>query len=234
MTAIRLMVVDDHAVLREGLRFMLRHAEGVEIISEASTGREAIGLLERIRPDVVLLDMNMPDMGGAETLLQIRERWPEISVLILSFHDDPEYVEQALRNGAAGYLLKTVSSDELVRAVHAAAIGAGYLQAEITRPVLQKFAATPQREADVELSPREREVLQLVADGMSTKQASVELGIAESTVKTYLRVVFDKLRPRNPPYALAHSPPFAHAKDGAPANRSHRVPRPRRGRATRP
>ena len=203
MTTIRLMIVDDHEVLREGLRFMLRNAEGLEIVSEASNGREALELLESIQPDVMLLDMNMPEMGGLETLKHVRQRWPAVTVLILSFHDDPEYVEQALRHGAAGYLLKTVSREELIRAVQAAADGAGYLQAEITRPLLRKFAAFSEPDGELDLSPREREVLQLVADGMSTKQASVELGIAESTVKTYLRTLFDKLGATHRAHAVA-------------------------------
>ncbi len=197
------MIVDDHQVLREGLRFMLRNAQDLEIVSEASNGSEALELLESTQPDVMLLDMNMPGMGGLETLKNVRQRWPEVSVLILSFHDDPEYVEQALRHGAAGYLLKTVSRDELIRAVQAAADGAGYLQAEITRPLLRKFAALSEPEGELDLSPREREVLQLVADGMSTKQASVELGIAESTVKTYLRTLFDKLGATHRAHAVA-------------------------------
>lgn len=203
MTPIRLMVVDDHAVLREGLRFMLQHAPDVEIVCEASNGYEALELLESTRPDVLLLDMNMPGLDGVETLKRVHERWPEVTVLILSFHDDPEYVEQALRNGAVGYLLKTVTREELIRAVKAAACGAGYLQAEITRPVLQKFAATADPESGISLSPRESEVLQLVADGMSTKQASVELGISESTVKTYLRVIFEKLGATHRAHAVA-------------------------------
>ncbi len=203
MTTIRLMIVDDHQVLREGLRFMLRNAQDLEIVSEASNGSEALELLESTQPDVMLLDMNLPGMGGLETLKNVRQRWPEVSVLILSFHDDPEYVEQALRHGAAGYLLKTVSRDELIRAVQAAADGAGYLQAEITRPLLRKFAALSEPEGELDLSPREREVLQLVADGMSTKQASVELGIAESTVKTYLRTLFDKLGATHRAHAVA-------------------------------
>lgn len=203
MTTIRLMIVDDHQVLREGLRFMLRNAQDLEIVSEASNGSEALELLESTQPDVMLLDMNMPGMGGLETLKNVRQRWPEVGVLILSFHDDPEYVEQALRHGAAGYLLKTVSRDELIRAVQAAADGAGYLQAEITRPLLRKFAALSEPEGELDLSPREREVLQLVADGMSTKQASVELGIAESTVKTYLRTIFDKLGATHRAHAVA-------------------------------
>lgn len=203
MTPVRLMIVDDHSVLREGLRFMLRNAGDVEIVSEASNGQEALDLLESTEVDVMLLDMNMPGMDGVETLKHVRESWPQVIVLILSFHDDPEYVEQALRNGAAGYLLKTVSREELVRAVQAAANGAGYLQAEITRPLLQKFAASTEPEGELDLSPREREVLQLVADGMSTKQAAVELGIAESTVKTYLRTIFEKLGALHRAHAVA-------------------------------
>ena len=203
MTAIRLMMVDDHEVLREGLRFMLQHSPDVDVVAEASDGEEALAKVAEDRPDVMLLDLNMPGMGGLTTLRMMAERWPEVAVLVLSFHDDPEYVEQALRSGAAGYLLKTVSRDELIRAVKAAAEGAGYLQAEITRPVLQKFAASSEPVGDFSLSPRESEVLQLVADGMSTKQASVELGIAESTVKTYLRVIFDKLGATHRAHAVA-------------------------------
>ncbi len=203
MTAIRLMVVDDHAVLREGLRFMLQHDESVKIVAEASDGREALGTLDTVRPDVMLLDLNMPHLDGLETLRRVRANWPDVAVVVLSIHDDPEYVEQALRSGAAGYLLKTVSKDELVRAIGAAADGAGYLQAEITKPVLRKFAAAAEPEGDIQLSPRERDVVQLIADGMSTKQIAVELDLAESTVKTYLRSLFDKLGASHRAHAVA-------------------------------
>ncbi len=153
MTAVRLMVVDDHEVLREGLRFMLQRSPDVDVIAEASGGEEALAMLEEDRPDVMLLDLNMPGMDGLTTLRVMQERWPEVAVLVLSFYDDPEYVEQALRSGASGYLLKTVSRDELIRAVKAAAAGAGYLQAEITRPVLQKFAASSEPAGEFSLSP---------------------------------------------------------------------------------
>lgn len=201
--AIRLMVVDDHAVLREGLQFMLRHEDSIEIVSEASNGADALAVLDTVRPEVILLDMNMPGMDGLETLEHIRQEQPDMAVLILSMYDDPEYVEQALRRGAAGYLLKSVAREELVRAVQAAFAGDGYLQAEITRPVLRTFAASTQPDEDLHLSPREREVLQLVADGMSTKQAAIELDLAESTVKTYLRTLFDKLGASHRAHAVA-------------------------------
>ncbi len=203
MTAIRLMVVDDHAVLREGLRFMLQHDDSVTIVAEASDGREALETLETAQPDVMLLDLNMPHLDGLETLRRVRADWPDVAVVVLSIHDDPEYVEQALRSGAAGYLLKTVSKDELVRAIGAAADGAGYLQAEITRPVLRKFTAAAEPDGEIQLSPRERDVLQLSADGLSTKQIAVELDLAESTVKTYLRTLFDKLGASHRAHAVA-------------------------------
>lgn len=112
-------------------------------------------------------------------------------------------MEQALHNGAAGYLLRSVSTAELVRAVNAAAEGGGYLQAEITRPVLRRFVASSPPEGEVTLSPREREVLQLIADGLSTKQAATRLDISESTVKTYLRTLFDKLGATHRAHAVA-------------------------------
>ncbi len=203
MTPVTIMIVDDHPVLRQGLRFMLQHSEEVEVVAEASDGEEALIRLAESQPDVVLLDVKMPGMDGLTTLELIRDAWPQLPVLILSMYDDPEYVEQALHTGAAGYLLKTVAPDELVRAVGAAAGGAGYLQAEITRPVLRRFASLTPTDIKVTLSAREREVLQLVADGMSTKQAAVALEISESTVKTYLRQLFDKLGATHRAHAVA-------------------------------
>jgi DNA-binding NarL/FixJ family response regulator len=197
------MIVDDHAVLRQGLRFMIQHEPEVEIVDEASNGEEALTKLANSQPDVLLLDVKMPGLDGLATMREIHERWPDLPVLILSMYDDPEYVEQALLAGAAGYLLKSVSRDELVRAVAAAAGGDGYLQAEITRPVLQRFAWAGPVDVDVTLSPREQDVLQAIADGKSTKQAAKDLGITESTVKTYLRQLFEKLGATHRAHAVA-------------------------------
>jgi DNA-binding NarL/FixJ family response regulator len=201
--AIRVMLVDDHEVLREGLRFMMRNERDVEVVAEANDGVEAIGQLQRSLPDVVLLDVKMPNMDGLETLRRLREQWPDLPVLILTMYDDPEYVEAALRSGASGYLLKTVGREELVRAIRAASIGSGYLQAEITRPILQRFASEPHQAIDAHLSPRETEVLRLIADGMSSKQVATDLGISETTVKTYLRQLFEKLGASHRAHAVA-------------------------------
>jgi len=203
MTPIKLLVVDDHEVLRQGLRFMLRGEPDVEIVGEATDGSEALELLRRLEPDVVLMDVRMPELDGLAALARIREDGSSVAVLMLSTYDDPAYVEEALRSGAAGYLLKTVQPDELLRAIRAVSSGDGYLQAEITKPVLRRFAATRPPEVHVTLSPREAEVLQLVADGLSTRQAAVELGISEATVKTYVRTLFEKLGATHRAHAVA-------------------------------
>lgn len=198
------MLVDDHAVLREGIRFMLRSADEIEIVAEAADGLDALDQLRAgVEVDVVMLDVKMPNLDGLSTLREVKAAWPGLPVLVLSMYDDPGYVEEAIHEGAAGYLLKTVETEELRRAIGAAASGAGYLQAEITRPVLQRFASETRAEADVHLSGREREVLQLSADGLSTKQIASELSLSESTVKTYLRTLFEKLGAEHRAHAVA-------------------------------
>ncbi|MBI4260326.1 MAG: response regulator transcription factor [Actinobacteria bacterium] len=200
----RLMLVDDHEVLREGLTFMLRVEPVLAVVAEAGSGREALESLEAALPDVVLLDVKMPDVGGLETLRRIRERWPELPVLVLTMYDDPEYVDQALQAGASGYVLKSIGREELVRAVRAVSGGGGYLQAEITRPVLARFARmAPMPERAPHLSPRELDVLRLLAEGRSNRQMARDLGITEATVKGYLRELFEKLGASDRAHAVA-------------------------------
>lgn len=200
---IRLMLVDDHQVLREGLKFMLRNEADVAVVGEAGDGDEALRSVDSVHPDVMLLDVKMPTVDGLETLRRLRERSPELPVLILTVHDDPEYVEEALRSGATGYLLKSVTRDELVRAIHAAAGGSGYLQAEITKPVLERFARGQPASAGPHLSPRETEVVQLLAEGLSNKQIARRIGISETTVKGYLSQLFEKLGAADRAHAVA-------------------------------
>ena len=204
MPTIRVMIADDHAVLREGLRFMLDGADGLEIVAEAANGKEVLEQLESVVPDVLFIDVKMPEMDGLTALAHISERHPELPVLVLSMYDDPGYVETAIRSGAAGYLLKTASREELIRAVHAAHAGDGYLQPEITPLVLKRFATrSALHEVDIDLAPREQEVLQLIADGQSTKQIANTLHLSESTVKTYLRTLFEKLGASHRAHAVA-------------------------------
>lgn len=204
MSSIGIMVVDDHAVLRTGIRSMLEDEDGVKVVGEAEDGEQALELVDSIGPDVVLLDVKMPNMDGLTALRELQEFSPGLPVLIFSMYDDPAYVEQAIASGAAGYLLKTVGKDELVRAVKAAHEGQGYLQAEITRPVLSRFTRTyDSLTSDVHLSQRETQVLQLIADGLSNKQIAAELGIAEATVKTYVTSLFEKLGAVHRAHAVA-------------------------------
>lgn len=202
-STIRLVVVDDHEVLRQGLRFMMRHASEIRIVGEAGDGRAAMTLINDTEPDVVLLDVKMPAMDGLEALREIRSRWADLPVLILTAYDDPEYVEEALQSGASGYLLKSVRPDELIRAVHAVSTGSGYLQAEVTRPVLERFTRRVPTATGVHLSPRETDVVQLLADGLSNRQIARRLSLSETTVKGYLGGLFDKLGAEDRTHAVA-------------------------------
>lgn len=194
MDTIKTFVVDDHAIAREGLRWMLGPDQGIEIAGEAETAGEAMDAIPASPPDVVLLDINLPDRSGLEVLREMRQRFPDLPVVILTMHDDPEYVEEAVRAGAAGYLVKNASRDEVVRAVRAAFTGGAYIQAEVTRPLLAKFAREVRAEREPpHLSPRELEAVSLLAEGLANKQIAAHLGISEPTVKGYLRQVYERL-----------------------------------------
>lgn len=191
---VRILVVDDHLIVREGLRWLLGQDEEVEIAGEAATADEAMRTIPDVGPDVVLLDLHLPDRSGLEVLREVRDRFPDVPVVILTMSDQPEYVEEAVQAGAAGYLVKNAPQAELSRAIHAAAAGDAYIQAEVTRPLLARFAREVRRSEEVPtLAPREREVVSLLAEGLADKQIASRLGISESTVKGYLRSTYDKL-----------------------------------------
>ncbi len=194
--SIRTLVVDDHLVVREGLRWMLTADEGVEIVGEAESAAAAMEAIEEARPDVVLLDIHLPDRSGLEALRDIADRFPSLPVVILTMSPEPEYVEEAVRAGAMGYLVKNAPRAELVRALQAAAAGDAYIQAEVTRPLLARFAREVRDLPDGRFptpSPREQQVLSLLAEGLANKQIATELGISETTVKGYLRDLYEKL-----------------------------------------
>jgi len=201
MTAVRVLIVDDQALFREGLRTLLSTRADIEVVGEAATGAEAIALVERLQPAVVLMDLRMPQMDGIEATTRMRDRWPSIPVLALTTFDDDGNVFGALRAGAAGYLLKDVSSETLVSAIHAAARGESFLQSTVTGKVVGAFArmmgAGPQRTLIVPLSPREREILALVATGASNKEVADRLCLAEGTVKNHVTSILGKLEVRD-------------------------------------
>lgn len=190
----RILVVDDHLVVREGLRWMLGPDSGIEIGAEAETGAKALEAIEADRPDVVLLDIHLPDGSGLDLLATIRTRFPGLPVVMLTMSDEPAYVEEAVRAGAVGYLLKSAPRAELIRAIEAAASGDAYIQAEVTRPLLQRFSSAARSSGGtVPLSPRELEVVGLLAEGLTDKQIAAQLGVSETTVKSYLRQSYEKL-----------------------------------------
>ncbi|GMQ84757.1 MAG: response regulator transcription factor [Acidimicrobiia bacterium] len=187
----RIVLADDHRVVREGIRYMLSDEPDVEIVGEAETGDELLGLIESEPVDVVLLDVRMPGMSGFDALERLVEIAPQVRVLMLSMHDQPAYVRRAMELGAAGYVLKSAGRDELLSALRVVAEDGTYLPSELMEPLIAGVAGRKGRNG--KLSPRESQVLRLVADGLENKQIAVELALSEATVKTYLRGVFERL-----------------------------------------
>ena len=195
---IRLLLADDHRMLREGLRRTLEE-EGLEVVGEAADGEEALRLAAKLRPDVVLMDVTMPVLDGVEATRQLHEHLPEIPVVILTMHADREVLARAIRAGAAGYLVKDCSTDEVVRTVRLAASGETALSPELAASMLAEAqrADTPAEELEPIISKREEEVLQLVADGLSTSEVAAKLYISIKTVKNHLASIYEKLDSRD-------------------------------------
>jgi len=199
----RIVIADDQALFREGLRTLLSTRPDMEVVGEAANGEEAIALLESVRPDVVLMDLRMPVVDGIQATAHIRERWPEIPVLVLTTFDDDANLFGALRAGAAGYLLKDVSSETLVSAIHAATRGESFLQSTVTGRVVAAFARLmesggPKADALVmPLSPREREIVAQLGSGASNKEIADRLHLAEGTVKNHVTNILTKLDVRD-------------------------------------
>ena len=193
---IRVLLADDHAVVRQGVCQFLTEDEAIEVVSEASDGAEAIQLIETHHPDVAVLDIRMPGMTGVEATRRIKERWPEVKVLILTAYDDDPYVFALLEAGADGYVLKTASGDELVQAVRTVYRGESALSPQIASKVVrQATGRRPGGAADqVEpLTPREIDVLRLAAEGMTNRAIGHELDISHRTVQGHLANVYGKL-----------------------------------------
>lgn len=196
---IRVLVADDHEIFREGLLLVLDKAPGIEVIGEAADGAEAVELTGRLKPDVVLLDITMPRMSGLDATLEIRQRFPDVRILILTVHEDRRYLRQVLNAGASGYLVKEQSGVELRAAIEAAHRGDAYVGSSLTRQIVDTYLSAQnepeQWDADG-LSSREAEVLRLIAQGSRTAEIASLLGIAESTVKTHRQRIMDKLELR--------------------------------------
>ena len=201
---VSVLVVDDHRLMREGTAALLRADERVEVAGLARDGREALALAERRAPDVVLLDLDMPELPGLETCAALRERHPDMEVLILTVSERDDDLYAALRLGAAGYLLKDMPPGELVQAVLEAGRGEPRIAPRLARRMLAELGESAQAVDPLAvLSAREREILGLVAEGLRNREIAERLFLSEATVKTHVRNVLKKLRFRNRAQAAA-------------------------------
>jgi two-component system, NarL family, response regulator LiaR len=188
---IRVVIADDHEMVRRGIAMTLRAEPDIDVVGEADSGRAALGLATAAAPDVVLLDIQMSDMDGITAATAIRAAAPGVAVVILSSYSDDARVYAALRAGVSGYLLKELSAEALVAAVRGAARGEPQLHPKIARRLMDRMA--PPADPIAQLSQREQEVLRLVAAGRSNKEIGADLGLSENTVKTYIREILSKL-----------------------------------------
>ncbi len=194
--AIRVLIADDHPVFRFGLRALLQGEADMEIVGEATTGREAVAMALERKPDVVLMDLNMPELNGIEAIRRIRAAAPDIAVLVITMFDD-ESVFAAMRAGARGYLLKGAEAEETLRAVRAVAHGEAIFSPAIADRIMGYFAHTPRASASVvfpELTEREREVLTLIAQGLTNRAIAERLVLSEKTVRNHVSSIFSKLQ----------------------------------------
>jgi two-component system NarL family response regulator len=194
--SIRILLADDHQIMRDGLRAILASEESFEIVGEAENGREAVRLASELVPDVIIMDIGMPDLNGVEATRQIKADNAEIKVIALSMYADRGYVLGILEAGASGYVLKTGAYDEVHRAVKAVARGKEYLSPDITQMVVDAQVRAPKQggpSAQTSLGPREREIVQLLAEGHTSPEIAKRLHISTRTVETHRRNIMRKL-----------------------------------------
>jgi two-component system response regulator DevR len=193
----RVMLVDDHAIVRDGIRALLERSDDIVVSAEAATMRQAVDRADRSLPDLIIMDVRLPDGSGVEATREIRTAHPDVKVLMLTSFADDQALFASILAGAAGYVLKQISADELLRAVRTVAAGGSLLDPAVTSVVLERLRSGKHLLRDerlARLSPQEERILQLVADGLTNKQIGDELGLAEKTVKNYMSSVLTKLR----------------------------------------
>jgi two-component system response regulator NreC len=206
---IHILLADDHHVIRAGLRLLLERENDFKVVGEAGDGREAVARAEAHQPDVVVLDVAMPNLNGIEAARQIQERVPRAAVIVLSMHSDESYVLRALKSGARGYLLKDSAEADLIAAVRAVSQGKAFFSPSISRMLVDDYMRQ-MKEKDVEdsyelLTAREREILQLVAEGKSTKEVANLLNLSPYTVETHRSNLFEKLNIHSLPELILYA-----------------------------
>ena len=192
---VRVLLADDHTLFRQGLRSLLERDPDIQVIGESGNGREALELIDRVRPDVAILDITMPELSGLEVAARAKKASPSTRVVMLSMHAGEAYVAQALRAGVAGYLLKESAAAELLTALTAVAKGETYLSPAISKHVVDGFLHGGKGEADplAGLTPRQREILQLIAEGKANKEIAAALGLSVKTVEAHRAQLMERL-----------------------------------------
>ena len=195
MNAIRILLADDHTLVRAGVRALLEELPDVTVVAEAADGHQTLAFVKAHRPDVVFMDVAMSGLNGLETTARLTKEFPDVRVIILSMHANEEYIWQALRAGASGYLLKSASTAELELALKAVNNGETYLDPAIARRVIAGYAsgAARQKSPIEQLSPRQREILQLIAEGRTTKEIAFLLNLSAKTVETHRSQLMERL-----------------------------------------
>jgi DNA-binding NarL/FixJ family response regulator len=199
MSKIKVVIVDDHSLVREGITALLKFHEDVEVIGEAADGREAIDIATKLNPDVMLMDIAMPGLGGLEATVEIKRRNPDIKILVLSQYDDREYVSRFLKANVSGYILKRAVGGELITAIRAVARGESYLHSSIASKVIDGYIGKATEVADPydSLTDREKQVLKLIAEGNTHKEMANILGISVKTAIAHHTNICDKLALRS-------------------------------------
>ena len=206
---IRIILADDHAVMRRGLRLVLEQQEDFEVVGEASDGREAVNLAETVKPDIAVLDITMPNLNGIEAAHQIGARQPGVSTIVLSMHADESFVLRALKAGARGYLLKESAESDLINAVRLVSEGKSFFSPIVSRMLVEDYVRQLQ-DRDIEdsyelLTPREREILQLVAEAKSNKEIAGILNVSLYTVETHRSNILEKLNLHSVPELILYA-----------------------------
>ena len=197
--SVRVMLVDDHVVLRDGLKSLLNYEPDIEVVAEASDGREAITIVDQVKPDIVISDISMPGLNGIESCRILRQDHPTLKIIVLSMHSGQEYVLQALQAGANGYVVKQADASEVITAIRAVIVGGAYLSPSISKHLIDDYLTlSPEELAGPKLTTREREVAQLMAEGESTRTISEALTISIKTVETHRMNIMKKLNAKSP------------------------------------
>ena len=201
MEKIKVLLAEDHTIVRKGIRSLLDSEDSIDVIGEAENGRDAVKKVEQLHPDIVLMDITMPVLNGLEATRQIKKMFPEVKVLILTVHANEEYIFQVLKSGASGYLIKQAAPAELITAIQAARHGDAFFSPKISRKIIEEYNRQSEEEHGMssfdKLSRREREVLQLIAEGKSTRKIADLLFVSIKTVETHRAHLINKLNIRS-------------------------------------